>query len=100
MDPRTAAKVTTPDLLKAFNEGRGIEDDAESPVSAWVTFLTADRMVLRVVEYPLDQIATALADVRVHLEEVAGNAVLITTGTEPDPFVAEMQQAALSETTD
>lgn len=92
MDPRTAAKVTAPDLVKAFNEGRGSEDGSE-PVEprAWVAFFSVDRIVDRVVEYPLDQLTVALEDVRVHLAAVEGNAVLITTGLEPDEFVATMQ---------
>ena len=84
MDPRTASKVTSPDLTKAFNMGRGFEDGEEEPTSSvWVVFIVgADADVKRAVQYPLTQLDVALADVRAWLRDTLESVVVLLTGVE------------------
>lgn len=84
MDPRTASKVTSPDLTKAFNMGRGFKGGEEEPSSSvWVVFTVGDD-VKRAVQYPLMQLDVALADVRVWLRDtLEGGAILLTSVKAP-----------------
>lgn len=73
MDPKTAATVTSPDLLKAFQEGHGLELDDDGPgIKAWVVFLR-DNKVIRAAEFA--HLVKAWTDVETHLLNGEGYAV-------------------------
>lgn len=73
MDPKTAATVTAPDLLKAFQEGHGLElDNVGDGIKAWVLFLV-DNKVVRASEFRA--ISLALHEVETHLMNGEGYAV-------------------------
>ena len=73
MDPKTAAKVTTPELLKAFQEGHGLDlDNVGTKVKAWVAFIT-DGVVVRAAEF--EEIMVALVEAEIHLLGGEGRSV-------------------------
>lgn len=95
MDPRTASKVTAPDLTKAFSMGRGFEDGEEEPTSSvWVIFFVGDD-VKRAVQYPLTQLDVALADVRAWLIDILESGAALLTGVEA-PSIYEDAQLSIS----
>lgn len=86
MDPRTASRVTAPDLTKAFDEGRGVDPDAEKTSSIWVV-LCAGVDAKRATQYPLTQLDVALADVRVWMSDTLEGVAILFTGVEaPDIY--------------
>lgn len=94
MDPRTAAKVTAPDLLKAFTEGTGqpVDDEAVSDMKAWVIFTNGDDVVSMTV-YPLDRLEVAMYDAIGHLRSGDDVGVMFFVGTEEPPIVDDARQA-------
>ena len=95
MNPRTASRVTAPDLTKAFNEGRGFEDGEEEPTSSvWIVF-TVGLDVKRAVQYPLTQLDVALADVREWLKDTLESGAILLTGVEA-PGIYDDAQFSIS----
>jgi len=102
MDPRTAAKVTAPDLLKAFNEGRGVDAEDQDSVpeegpKVWVVFLI-DQGQMRVKAYPVTAIVDAMDDVKEHLELGEGHAVFVAVSAQVPVAVLDAREA-ISDTT-
>jgi len=83
MDPRTAATVTAPDLLHAFEEGSGGvgKNDVETSLRVFLTLFDRDENDSEATEYPLEQLDVALHDLRVWLQKGGprGGAVVIDT---------------------
>lgn len=99
MDPRTAAKVTAPDLLKAFTEGTGREPGDEAVAAGntvWVIFTDGDDVVNMVTLEPgkLDlTLPLMLGDVAKHLGSGENKGVLFFAGTEEPPIVDDARKA-------
>ena len=94
MDPRTAAKVSSPDLLKAFNEGRGLEpaDGDEETISVYVLKFVNGRCV-EVCEFLLEALDAALAEVKHHLAKGSKHDVLLMVDPDELPGVEEVRRS-------
>jgi hypothetical protein len=84
VDPRTAARVTAPDLMKAFNEGRGQEQQQEHAEQLRkmdrcyrVAFRGAGQSEIRT--YAADQLFKMLSDVGEFVAGDVGRTVSIET---------------------
>lgn len=97
MDPRTAAKVTAPDLLKAFTEGTGREpeDSGNQQVMVWL-ILTKGDDVLQLLTYDITRLGEAMTLAGNHLCNVEDAAALFFTGTE-EPAIVDDARKAISD---
>lgn len=90
MDPRTAAKVTAPDLLEAFHEHAPNQDvvlDAELRV---YLILTEGEKVVEALERGFDGVEVVLQRVRVHLSQGGENGAFIFTATSAPELFANV----------
>lgn len=96
MDPRKAAKVTAPDLTRAFAEGSGIDPDAPSApvVQVWVALL-CNNTVDRVFSYLEKDLQAALIEVAEFCRVDPAHAVLMQIGVD-EPEVFTKARRALS----
>lgn len=84
MDPRKAAKVTAPDLLKAFQEGTGrAPEEGSGEERVFVMLVAADDTPIGSAVWPLSEMGFALAAVSKHLMRGAGYAAALIVATEP-----------------
>ena len=89
MDPRTAAKVTAPDLLKAFNEGRGTDEPVDTEMLNVYVVKLIDGKAVETCEFVLEALDAALAEVAHHVRHGRGyDAVLLVDTEEPESFKA------------
>lgn len=96
MDPRKSATVTAPDLVKAFDEGRGLVDEekavaATNPNRIWLVLLI-DEEVIEATDFPAVELPTAMESVTAHLRNGATYAAVILVGpSQPDLFTDAVQ---------
>lgn len=90
MDPKTSAKVTSPDLLAAFAEGMGDAGDAPPDSGAmriWLVLFVDPDGAESATAYRLDEWDKVFAAVREHLDKGKGHGVaMVVSDTQPDLF--------------
>lgn len=90
MDPRTSSKVTSPDLLTAFAEGRG--DAGEAPPDSgksriWLVLFTDPDGADATFVFQLDEWDKVFEEVQRHMAKGVGRgAAMVISETEPDLY--------------
>jgi hypothetical protein len=100
MDPRTSSKVTAPDLLAAFNEGRGTNaDEADSETLTVYVMKFVDEVCVEVCEFLIEAIDAALDEVKHHMLKGARHDVIVMVDPE-EPGAVATARAAISASSD
>ncbi len=89
MDPKKSSTVTSPDLLTAFNEGRGVDDTPEDSgkLRIWLVLFTEPDGADRALEFSLTQWDTVFGVVQAHMQQGDGRgAALLVSETQPELF--------------
>lgn len=85
VDPRTAAKVTSPDLVKAFQEGHGMTkaelEPSNTPPRVWLVLVIGDELTK--ASFDFDQLAVAMSVVENHLKKGDGHAAAVAVQVLP-----------------
>ncbi len=93
MDPRKAATVSSPDLLKAFREGTGGAGEVpDTPLLIWLSLANGSTGDVEVLEYEMRHLENALDELRVHLKKGDGHAGFIVVGIVKPESVSQLEQ--------